>query len=182
MQRPMTLVSALVATALAAAAISCDGDTPVEPEGLTTPLFSAGPAMQSVTGQGTTWVESSQQWYLIALDARRMPDGQAEGNFHWLFRSRNPGGRVFVKVSCLTISGNEARMVGQASQAGNPANIGKWMGLWVADHGEGAGAPPDQIFQRWFGADESAALAFCAGPQAEDPSPRDLVAGNIQVR
>jgi len=56
------------------------------------------------------------------------------------------------------------------------------MGLWVADRGEGAGAPPDQIFQRWFGPDESAALAFCAGPQADDPTPRNLVAGTIQVR
>lgn len=167
--------------------LSCSGEVPSDPDvGLTQSelLAAANPALHSVTGQGTSWYErgANAGWWIIALNARQMPDGSAQGNFHWQTRSREWGGRALVKVSCLTISGNEARMVGQLSQAGNPANVGKWAGLYVKDNGEGQAAPADQIFHRWFGPFEEEALLFCAGPRPEDPVPRDIVAGNIQVR
>ena len=185
MQRILAFACALIGAVLALTLLSCDGEVPVAPDvamldsGL---AAKANPALHSVTGQATSWYESSNQYLLISMNARTMPDGSAKGNFHWLFRSRYPGGRIFVKVSCLTIVGNEARMVGQASQAGNPDNIGKWMGLYVKDGGEGSGAPPDLIFQRWFGPSESEAMDFCGGPQPEDPLPREVEIGNIQVR
>jgi len=185
MQRIFVFACTLIGALLVFTLLSCDGTVPTAPDAALTHsglVARAYPAMHSVTGQGTSWNEGSNQFFLISMNARTMPDGSAKGNFHWLFRSRNPGGRIFVKVSCLTIVGNEARMVGQASQAGNPDNIGKWMGLYVADNGEGRDASPDLIFQRWFGASEDAAMDFCAGPQPEDPLPREVEIGNIQVR
>ena len=185
MQRVFAFACALIGALLVFTLLSCDGTVPTAPDaalqhsGLDARAY---PAMHSVTGQATTWYESSNQFFLISMNARTMPDGSAKGNFHWLYRSRDPGGRIFVKVSCLTIVGNEARMVGQASQAGNPDNIGKWMGLYVADNGEGQDASPDLIFQRWFGPFEDEAMDFCGGPQPEDPLPRELEMGNIQVR
>ena len=188
MRRVLTFIFALVGAFLVFTLISCDGEIPVSPDASgdvnsDSPNARAYPAMQSVAGQGTSWYErlGNTGWMIIALDARQMPDGSVKGNFHWQVRTREWGGRIFVKVSCLTISGNEARMVGQASQAGNPDNVGKWMGLYVEDNGQGKNAPPDRVFHRWFGPFEEEAMLFCAGPRPEDPEPREVVAGNIQI-
>jgi hypothetical protein len=56
------------------------------------------------------------------------------------------------------------------------------MGVYIEDNGEGADAPPDRIFHRWLGVSEEEALLFCAGPRPEDPTPREVAAGNLQVR
>ena len=189
MRRLLAFAGAVIAFILVFSLISCDSEVPVAPDGSSNvsgngAQLRANPALHSVTGQGTSWYERGEGagWMVIASSARQMPDGSASGNFHWQVHTRNWGGRVFVKVSCLTITGSEARMVGQASQAGNPDNVGKWMGLYIEDNGEGADAPPDRIFHRWFGPFEEEALLFCAGPRPEDPAPRDVAAGNLQVR
>lgn len=189
MRRVLVCTSAVVAAFIAVSLSSCDGEMPVSPDASADMTVdglqaAAQPATHSVTGQGTSWYErgGNEGWMIIALAARQMPDGSVKGNFHWQVRTREWGGRIFVKVSCLTVAGNEARMVGQASQAGNPDNVGKWMGLYVQDNGQGSGALPDRIFQRWFGSFEEEAMLFCAGPRPEDPEPREVLAGNIQVR
>jgi len=187
MRSLLTFVCALLGAFLVLSLLSCDGEVPVDPDAAVAEAVlsaKAHPATHSVTGQATSWYEGptgAQGWLHISLSARLQPDGSAKGNFHWQWRSRDPGGRIFVKVECLAISGSEARMVGKASQAGNPDNVGKWMGLYVKDGGEGRGAPPDLIFQRWFGTLGAEAIDFCRAPQPEDPVPRELTAGNIQV-
>ncbi len=189
MRRALLFACAVVGAFLVLSAVSCNGEMPVSPntsadannEGV---QAAAQPAGYSVTGHGTSWYErgGNSGWMIIALDARQMPDGSVKGNFHWQVRTREWGGRVFSKIRCLNIGGNEARIVGQASQAGNPANVGKWQGIWVQDNGQGHAASPDRIFHRWFGPFEEEAMLFCEGPRPEDPEPREVVAGNIMVR
>ncbi len=168
--------------------LSCDGEVPGDPGvGLTQSelLAAANPAMHSATGQNTGWYvgpSGTSGWLHISLSARQMPDGSARGNFHWQWRSRDPAGRIFVKVSCLTVVGNEAWMVGQASQAGNPNNVGLWMGLYVQDNGEGGNAAPDRIAQSWIGPNPVGAQEFCTGTPTDLPRTRDVEIGNIQVR
>ena len=186
MRRSLALACAVTGACLALALASCDGEIPAGPDAVLTDTgldAKAYPATRSVTGQGTSWYErpGSEGWTVISLNARLMPDGTPKGNFHWLWRSRDPGGRIFVKVSCLTIVGNEAWMVGQASQAGNPDNIGKWMGLYVVDNGEGRNAPPDEIAQRWFGPQPDVARQFCTEASAEGIVTRAVTSGNIQI-
>ena len=193
MKRFIAPVSAVACSFLVLTVAACDGEIPAAPDAVlahTDLDAKAYPATHSVTGQGTTWSESGQQWFIISLNARLMPDGTAKGNFHWQYRSREPGGRIFVKVSCLAVVGNEAWILGQASQAGNEANVGKWMGVHVVDYGEGRDAPPDEIYQRWFGPSPdsefpevppAAATEFCPGTSTDGPDPRALMSGNIQV-
>lgn len=188
MRRLVTSACTLIGAVLALALLSCDGEVPAAPDAalLDSNLAAkANPAGHSVTGQATTWYRgpSGQEgWLHISLSARSMPDGSAKGNFHWQWRSRDPGGRIFVKVSCLTIVGNEAWMVGQATQAGNPDNVGKWMGLYAADNGEGASGSPDLIAQEWIGDDPAEAQTFCTGTPADIDSKREVEIGNIQIR
>ncbi|MDP2471923.1 MAG: hypothetical protein Q8W45_09875 [Candidatus Palauibacterales bacterium] len=183
MRRLLAFACALIGAALVFTLLSCDGEVPVAPDGelLDSNLTAqALPALHSVTGQATTWYSGG--YFVLAMNARHMPDGTAGGNFHWLYRSREPGTRIFVKVSCLTVVGDEAWMVGQASQAGNPNNIGRWFGLYVADNGEGVGASPDLIAHRWLGTDSVGAMAFCTGTPGDLEGVRAVEAGNIQVR
>ena len=189
MRRILVFTCAVVGAFMVLSISSCDGEMPVAPDASAEisadgMQAAAQPATHSVTGQGTSWYErgGNAGWMIIALTARQMPDGSVKGNFHWQVRTREWGGRIFVKVSCLTFNENEVRMVGQASQAMNPNNVGKWMGLYVEDNGQGSAAPPDRIFHRWFGPFEEEAMLFCDGPRPEDPEPRELVAGNIMVR
>lgn len=188
MQRLLTFVCAVVGAFLVLTLVSCDGEVPIAPE--TSQANSgvdakANPATHSATGQATTWYQGpsgSEGWLHISLSALQTRDGSAKGNFHWQWRSRVPGGRIFVKVSCLTVVGNEAWLVGQASQAENPDNVGKWMGLYVQDNGEGLHAPADRIAQSWIGPDPGGAQEFCIGTPGDLPRTRDVEIGNIQVR
>jgi hypothetical protein len=182
----LALACAVTGACLALALASCDGEIPAGPDAVLTDTgldAKAYPATHSVTGQGTRWYErpGSEGWTVISLNARLMPDGTPKGNFHWLWRSRDPGGRIFVKVSCLTIVGNEAWMVGQASQAVNRDNIGKWMGLYVVDNGEGRNAPPDEIAHHWLGSQADVAGQFCTEASAEGIVTRAVTSGNIKI-
>lgn len=197
MRRALALICAVIGAFLVFSVLSCDGEIPVDPYGPTASAelqASAYPAMHSAAGLGTSWYvqnEFNQGWLKVALSARLMPDGEAKGNFHWWWLGRDPGGRIFVKVSCLKFVDNEAFLLGQAVQAGNPANVGKWMGIWVADNGEGSDAPPDQILHRWFGpgpdpsrpeVPPERAVQFCDGSYGDGPGPRKIVTGNVKVR
>ena len=188
MRRTLTFVCTVVGAFLLLTVVSCDGEVPVAPDEArmsTDPVTKAYPAKHSATGQATTWYQApsgSEGWLHISLSARQTSDGSAKGNFHWQWRSRVPGGRIFVKVSCLTVVGNEAWLVGQASQAENPDNVGKWMGLYVQDNGEGRDAPADRIAQSWIGPDPGGAQEFCIGTPEDLPRTRDVEIGNIQVR
>lgn len=185
MRRFLAFICALVGAFLVLTFVACDGEIPA---GLTQADLDAKayPATHSVTGQGTSWhvrpAAGIAEWLIIAVNARVMPDGTPKGNFHLQYRSRKVGGRFFVKVSCLTIIENEAWMMGEASQAGRPH---LWLGVYVADHGEGTQAV-DEISHRWFGqhfeGPPEAALEFCAGTSVNGPVPRPLESGNIQVR
>jgi len=186
MQRLLTFICALIGAFLVLTILSCDGTNPVAPSaefqhsGLDA---KASPATHSVTGQGTVWYDRIEpfQWLHVSITARATSETEAKGNFHWQYRSRKPGGRIFVKVSCLTVVGNEAWMVGQASQAGNPDNVGKWMGIYGEDNGERRGAAPDLLAVRWIGPDPATAEAFCADTPGDLDGTRVVQAGNIQV-
>ncbi len=187
MRRLLAFVCAVIGAFLVLTVVSCDGEVPVAPDEArlaADPAAKAAPATHSVTGQATTWYQGpsgDEGWLHISLSARQTRDGPAKGNFHWQWRSRDPGGRIFVKVSCLTVVGSEAWLVGQASQAGNPDNVGKWMGLYVQDNGEGRRAPADRIAQSWIGPDPAGAQEFCTGTPGDLPRTRDVEIGNIQV-
>ena len=188
MQRVFAFACALIGALLVFTLVSCDGTAPTAPDAALTNSgldAAAHPALHSATGQATTWYvgpSGSEGWLHISLSARQTLDGSASGNFHWQWRSREPGGRIFVEVSCLTVVGNEAWMVGQASQAVNPDNVGKWMGLYVQDNGEGGRARPDLIAQSWIGPDPAGAQEFCTGTPPDLPRTRAVEIGNIQVR
>jgi hypothetical protein len=194
MKRLLVPAMMVVGGALVLALMSCDGELPtgMDPGFATTGFFArANPDLHSVTGQGASYSETGQYWSVIAVDARTMPDGSVKGNFHWQFESRSPepGSRIFVKVSCMMIVENEAWLLGQSTQAGNPDNVGKWFGVWVADNGDGQADAPDQILHRWLGPSgvgggpPAEAVAFCPGADSgAGPTPRNVVSGNIQVR
>jgi hypothetical protein len=161
-------------TALSSASVVSDA-VPTQASGAI-----VGNSAHQVSGGGAIWRSDLGVWYYTTVTARFMPDGSASGNWHYWVRARELRSRIFVKVSCLTVVGNEAWMVGQSTQAEAVANIGKWFGLHVVDNGEGHGVADVMSNTLWFGTDAAAAAAFCTGsaPSADWP----LADGNLQVR
>ena len=184
-----TSTRVLLSCALPFALISCVGDSPTalrsapsSPDASAsnaTSLAATG-AAHVVNGGGAVWRSDLGVWYHTAVTARVMPNGSASGNWHYWVRGRELRSRIFVKVSCLTVVGNEAWMVGQSSQARNPANVGKWFGLHVVDNGEGSGAAELMSGTAWLGFDAAAAADYCTG--AVPTIDWTLADGNFQVR
>jgi hypothetical protein len=190
-RRTTSIPGSHLTAALALALASCVADPPTGPDSASlasVPVaaqkatFAAGGVAHVVTGHGTLWVpEPTNQYINISFDARVAPNGRASGNWHQQFRSRVPESRVFVKVTCMTVVGNEAWMAGYATQAGGEANIGRPFGLRVVDNGEGAGAVDQMTRMIWEGGLGGGASDYCENmPTTHKLWP--LAAGNIQVR
>jgi hypothetical protein len=178
----LALSGVLVLVACASESPTALNDASLEADAVTTHASSAinGNTAQSISGGGAIWRSDLGVWYYTAVTARVLPNGSPGGNWHYWIRARELGSRIFVKVSCLTIAGNEAWMVGQSTQAEAVANIGKWFGLHVIDNGEGHGVADVMSNTLWFGTDAAAAAAYCTGSTASVDWP--LADGNIQVR
>lgn len=189
MKRTTTLLVAILAAALALAAISCSGEPPTSVDAIATsptPMSGTGVAsiesMHIVNGKGSTWVgDPWNAWINISFHAKLDPDGGAKGSWHHQFPGNVEGGRVVVRVTCLSVAGNQAWMAGYSTQAGNPNNIGKWFGLHVIDNGEGQATIDEMSRTRWFGFDEQAAMDFCEF-MTTDHEVWPITAGNVQVR
>ena len=189
MKRTTAVILSVIAATLALAAVSCNGESPtalnsgaVDAAAIDAKLSAtAGGATHLVTGKGTLWYGDPRfQWLNVSFHARLMPDGSAKGNWHYQFRTREPGGRIFVEVTCLSVVGNQAWMAGYSTQAGNPDNVGKWFGLHIIDHGEGHGVIDEMSPTRWFGPDPVRAADFCELMPTDHPI-WPIVEGNIQV-
>ena len=184
------LVAAVPAFAavLALALVACTAEAPTAPDSavsgqdlVTGAAFAAGGATHVVTGKGTLWVpDPSNEYINIAFDARLTPDGSASGHWHHQFRSRTPGGRVFVEVTCLTVVGNQAWMAGYAVQAGAEGNIGRPFGLRVVDGGEGNGTVDQMTRTIWPGGLGGGPSDYCAAMPTDHPL-WPLAGGNVQV-
>jgi len=182
MRRLPICLSALAFTVLALCLASCDGALPSDPDAspdVATASFAAAAPVHLVTGKGFVWYDDPQYEYMnLEVNARATED-DAWGVWHYQFRSREPGGRIMCRALCVAVSGNRAWLGGVAVQAGNPANIGKWFGLYVEDNGEGSDAPPDKLLSLWFGVNESMAWDFCS--QMPVTEGRVVEGGNLQV-
>jgi hypothetical protein len=191
-RRTSTLLFAIIAVFLVFAVASCESGPPTESVlflDRTADGSSSGAASHVaedvtghiVNGHGVVWVESRSQHVNISFHARQHADGSVHGSWHHQFRSRTPGGRIKVDLTCLGVSENEAWLAGHAVQAGSDANLGKWFGLHVIDHGEGHGAADEMSRSLWFGFDPEQASDFCSTmPIDHDVWP--VEAGNVQVR
>ena len=197
-KRATTFLVALLAAFLVLAAVSCDADGPTGPD--TATLVDAGTLADAeegaaaaalasgvahvVNGKGTVWLgDPWNGWLNISFHAKLDLDGSAKGSWHHQFRARGQtrGGRIFVTVTCLSVDGNQAWVAGYSTQAVNPANVGKWFGLHVIDHGEGDDVADEMSRTLWFGPDEQRAIDLCT-LMPSDPPITPIAAGNVQVR
>ncbi len=168
---------------------SCDGQAPsdlvldpVVDLAAVEAQFDAQAPAHLVTGKGTVWHPTRNQWMEIEFNVQQLADGSVNGKYHYLYHSRRPRGRVMVRAVCVRVDGNSAWIGGQAIQAVSPNTIGKWFGLRMVDNGEGANDPPDQMSTSlWFGVNESMAWDICSDPPPEYPL-QEITKGNIQVR
>ncbi len=191
-RRTTVLIVALLTALLALAAVSCDSSTPTEPEATAATTVdavsltakadrAAAAAGMIVNGHGTVWVpEPHNAWMNISFHAHQNADGSVHGSWHHQFRSRTPGGRIKVHITCLGVDGTEAWLAGYAVQAGSDANLGKWFGLHVIDHGDGHGVIDEMSRSLWFGFDAQRAADFCTEMPTEH-AVWPLAAGNVQV-
>jgi hypothetical protein len=181
-------MKAFFAVALAACVLaltSCDVQVPSDPVVDLAPIhaqFEARAPAHLVTGKGTVWHPTREQWMEIEFNVQQLADGSVDGKWHYLYHSRRPRGRIMARVICMSVVGNSAWLGGQAIQAMNEQNIGKWFGLRVVDHGEGAVEPGDEMTTSlWFGVNENMAWDFCSG-MPTNHALQEITRGNIQVR
>ncbi len=167
---------------------SCDGQAPSAPvvdlEAVEAQLAASPQAGEHiVSGKATLWVPEPWNAYMILpFHAKMAADGSVKGKWHHQLRGQAGGGRVIVEVLCMAVDGNRAWLGGQSTFAQNPNNIGKHFGLYVIDHGEGEGAPPDEMTRTlWFSVDEQRMRDHCAN-MPTDYNIWPLAGGNVQVR
>ncbi len=136
----------------------------------------AAPAeiISSASGKGEFVVGGKRRTF--AFNAVKDSFGNARGQGEivrapWTFH---------LKINCLSIAGNVATMSGTFSD-GNAGTVGlRGRPFWfrVADNGEGAGSPPDQItFVEYFFPGEGKTCA-----ENRDLSLISIDSGNIQVK
>jgi hypothetical protein len=170
-------------TTILCAAVLAGCDSGLEPTATrptALPLFSqgSGPVVQSATGAGHFTVGGELRTF--SFTALRYADGTVQGEYELL--SRLTGTRIHGDVTCLSVVGNQAWIGGVQEHSNNPAILpGGENGFRVADNGEGANDPPDQMSLMFVNAAPGFAQAYCnARPPA--PALNPIEAGNIQVR
>lgn len=118
---------------------------------------------------------------VLTFNARKV-DGAVSGhyNYHQTFQ-----GETFKfngPVTCFNVyDGNRAK-VGALVELSNDATLPPGVFIWwsVIDHGEGAGAPPDESTIIGAG-DEAANEAFCNSPDVPRFGPWEIDGGTFQV-
>jgi len=108
---------------------------------LTASAQNAG-VVSSASGSGELNVGNEVR--VFAFSARKDTAGNTTGQVQLV--NRASGVTTHSAVNCLSVSGNVATMSGTITSSNN-ANVRVGGDIWcrVADNGEGAGAPPDQI-------------------------------------
>ena len=117
----------------------------------------------------------------LSFTATQFADGRVEGSweYHQVFQGEDF--RFTGRVTCVEVyDGNRAK-IGGVIVTSNDATIpvGTFGWFQVLDHGEGAGAPPDQSTLMGIGS-EAENIAFCNSPDPPRFGPWD-VQGNIVV-
>jgi hypothetical protein len=170
-------------TTILCAAVLAGCDSGLEPTATrptALPLFSqgSGPVVQSATGAGHFTVGGELRTF--SFTALKYADGTVQGEYELL--SRLTGTRIHGDVTCLSVVGNQAWIGGVQEHSNNPAILpGGENGFRVADNGEGANDPPDQMSLMFVNGAPGFAQAYCnARPPAPPLNP--IEAGNIQVR
>ena len=138
--------------------------------------------VQAVTGSGQLHTSTNGEWRTFTVHGVKTGDGAVVGGFEWRVHLGKTGSKIKGRVVCFTIADNQAWVAVIFEKAENPANIGKWASIRIADNGEGAGSAPDELGIRWqaFPGDGNDPEDFCVGQPTDQPlSP--LEAGNLQI-
>lgn len=140
--------------------------------------LTASPQNPSIvsSASGSGELNVGNEIRVFAFSAQKHGVGNTTGQVQ--LTNRTSGVISHSTINCLSISGNVATMSGTITSSNNP-NVPVGDDIWfqVADNGEGAGTPPDQI----------TLLAFFEppGPTCSENiglSLRSIEAGNITVK
>ncbi|HET6760510.1 MAG TPA: hypothetical protein VFH13_00340 [Gemmatimonadaceae bacterium] len=154
----------------------------LEPTGPATPTApslsqGSGPVVQSATGAGHFTVGGELRTF--SFTALKYADGTVQGEYQLL--SRLTGAKIHGDVVCLSVVGNQAWIGGSQEHGSDGFPPGLENGFRVADNGEGANDPPDQMSLMFVNAGPGFAQFYCnVRPPA--PALNPIEAGNIQVR
>jgi hypothetical protein len=111
----------------------------------------SGSVISSVTGSGHLFSPVAGAWRTFTINATKDGTGAVHGHFQWRAHLGGGGSKVSGSVICFSVDGNQAWLAVLFEKAAGEQNIGKWASIWVVDHGQGAGAPPDELGIRWRG-------------------------------
>jgi len=169
-------------TLFAVVLAGCDGgsttDTMAKSSGAETMLGQeSGPVVQSATGAGHFTIAGELRTF--SFTALKYADGTVQGQYE-LFNRAN-GARIHGDVVCLSVVGNLAWVGGRQKLSSGGFPDGLENGFRVADNGEGATDPPDQLSLMFVNAPPGFAQAYC-DVRPEAPPLNPIEHGNIQVR
>lgn len=168
-------------TMILGAVVFAGCDSAVEPTAATAPSLSqgSGPVVQSATGAGHFTVGGELRTF--SFTALKHADGTVQGEYE-LF-SRLTGARIHGDVTCLSVVGNRAWIGGRQEHSQDDALFppGLENGFRVADNGEGANDPPDEMSLMFVNATPGFAQNYCNARFLAPPL-NPIEAGNIQVR
>jgi hypothetical protein len=168
--------------AILCAVVLAGCDSGLEPTAATAPgppLFNkgSGPVVQSATGAGHFTVGGELRTF--SFTALKYADGTVEGEYE--LKSRLTGATIHGDVTCLSVMGNLAWIGGVQEHGSEGFPPGGENGFRVADNGEGANDPPDEMSLMFVNAPPGFAQLYCnARPPA--PALNPIEGGNIQVR
>ncbi len=158
--------------------LACEGtsDSSTAPD--LTVQYARGAAAESVTGSGHFHTDPGQ-WRTFSFAATKAGDGSVQGTYHFrIHDEQGTGSRIWGRVTCFVIEGNEAWVAGIVRKAGNPNNEGTPQGFHVVDNGQGGDALPDQVTVPWSG--QMPTEEYC-GTRPDFQILRDVEAGNVQI-
>jgi hypothetical protein len=119
----------------------------------------------------------------LSFTAQKRADGSVKGTMLYVQEALGESFRFKGDVTCINVyDGNRVKFGGVITQSNDATvPVGVFMWFHSIDHGQGAGAPPDQTTGFGLG-DNAANEAFCNNPAL--PNPRflsDVTSGNLQV-
>jgi hypothetical protein len=133
-------------------------------------LCQAQSVVASATGAGMLTVGGEKRTF--AFTAQKDSNGNTTGNGQVV--NKLTGAITHFHIGCLSVAGNVATMSGTTTHLNGEGQFDVW--FRVADNGEGANSPPDQI--------TLVLLSDPPGPTCSENLNlqfRDIEAGNIQV-
>ena len=166
-------------TLLALAAVPACADGPLVADGAPPPRLDAvGGGPTSATGSGHYF--SGGEIRTLAFSAVRHDDGAVSGEYQLNVHALDAV--IHVRVECLLVVGNRARLGGTVVRSTAPAvREGLKSYFWVVDNGEGADALPDIVSTAGFNEDQEGLDEFCHDGPTILP-PHNVIHGNVQVR